>query len=34
MVQFMDRFLHVFMDRFQIVPVTNSIGKRDPGGKR
>src|ERR1039458_501960 len=33
-VQLFDRLLHVFMDRIQIVPVTNLIGNRDPGSKR
>ncbi len=33
MVHFMDRFLYVVMDRVQIVPVTNSIGNRDPSNK-
>jgi len=33
-VQFVDSFLHVAMNRFQIVPVMHSIGDRDSGNKR
>ena len=32
-VQLMNRFLDVVMDRVEIVPVMNSIGNRDPGDK-
>jgi hypothetical protein len=33
-VQFSDRFLHVFVDRVQVVPIMNPIGNCDPGSKR
>ncbi len=33
-VQFVDRFLHVAMNRVQIVPVMHSIGDGDSGNKR
>jgi hypothetical protein len=32
--QFMDRFVHMVMDLVQVMPVTNLIGDRNPGGKR
>ncbi len=32
-LQLMDRFLHVVMDRVQIVPVMNPVGNRDPRDK-
>ncbi len=33
-VEFVDRFLHVVMDRVQIVPIMHSIGDGDSGNKR
>jgi hypothetical protein len=34
LVHLSHRFLHVFLDPLQVVPVMNLIGNRDPGGKR
>ncbi len=34
MIQLMDRFLHMFVDRFQIVPVAHPISDRDSSNER
>ena len=34
MIEFVDGFLHVNVNRIQIVPIMNSFGNRDSAGKR